>query len=488
MIRVGSSRRHLGLTLLLCLLFVAPGHSRRRDGGSTAAEMLRLGEGARGPAMGEAYTSYVEGPDALRYNPAGFGWTDRQSISLTYNKIFLSSNFGSVNWARPLSRDRGLALGMKWIDYGRIRRTTVADQTGSGSAFYGANDLAVSFGYGMRLADEWSIGVIGRYFSSKIDTFDASTLTGDIGLQWRGARKWTAGIALQNIGAPLQFRAVEEDMPFLARVGFSYELIQDRWTAAVDVEKTEEEEATFHLGTEYRYTDMLALRAGFDGRNRAGPGLTMGFGFTKDRAVIDYSFSPFGDLGGAHRASLTYDVGPLPEKTRPEAAKTAVKIPPATTPPSPATPAAPGALPGKIEFARTALPDTPPDQSQDMESVERMMITAREYYDRKEYGKAILFYRSALSLDPRNFRARYNIAAIHYRRNEYKEAAVEFENALSLQPRDVNANLFLALCRQNLGENRQAIAGFEKVLQLSPGHAVASQRLVQLQRAAPAPE
>ena len=61
-----------------------------------------------------------------------------------------------------------------------------------------------------------------------------------------------------------------------------------------------------HVGAEYMAKKTVALRLGYNGRNDAGTGLTLGGGLMVRRFALDYAFVPFGDLGNAHRFSFAY--------------------------------------------------------------------------------------------------------------------------------------------------------------------------------------
>lgn len=58
-------------------------------------------------------------------------------------------------------------------------------------------------------------------------------------------------------------------------------------------------------GWEYVAFKMLALRAGYNGRNETDSGITAGGGIQFNNLSIDYAFVPYGDLGNAHRFSVS---------------------------------------------------------------------------------------------------------------------------------------------------------------------------------------
>ena len=52
--------------------------------GTTAASFLEIGVSARALGMGGAYTSVIDGPAALSYNPANIVWLQGTQVCLLY--------------------------------------------------------------------------------------------------------------------------------------------------------------------------------------------------------------------------------------------------------------------------------------------------------------------------------------------------------------------------------------------------------------------
>ncbi|NNE46744.1 MAG: hypothetical protein HKN37_08795, partial [Rhodothermales bacterium] len=63
-----TGRRSNLLIVILALLVPAASFGQSRVG-TTSATFLTIGTGARGSALGHAYTAVVSGPDALFWNP-----------------------------------------------------------------------------------------------------------------------------------------------------------------------------------------------------------------------------------------------------------------------------------------------------------------------------------------------------------------------------------------------------------------------------------
>ena len=119
---------------------------------------------------------------------------------------------------------------------------------------------------------------------------------------------FSAGLALRNWGPDVSFAQAKEKLPTVLAAGFGCSVFSDRLHLGLDVESGEE--TVFRLGGEYWVRDLLALRAGYRSGQDAGGGVSAGMGFKlSSRVDLDYSYSPFGDLGDAHRAALSFRFG-----------------------------------------------------------------------------------------------------------------------------------------------------------------------------------
>jgi hypothetical protein len=122
------------------------------------------------------------------------------------------------------------------------------------------------------------------------------------------------GFGVGNVGiAQPQFNNRKETMPAFVRMGVAYrvEPIEGHALLAVfDLNRQTSDSFTFHPGVEWKIRDRISMRLGYDGRNDAGTGVTTGVGWSFKDFGLNYAFVPFGDLGDAHKISLSYRWGP----------------------------------------------------------------------------------------------------------------------------------------------------------------------------------
>lgn len=295
--------------VLLATTFVAAGP----DAGANAGAILRMGSGARIPAMGDAGVANAWGVAALHYNPAGLGVTERAEIGAMYQSLVLDIGQGEMRFAHPINHRSAWGVSLNYLDYGRTTRVTLADifQDVQPSAKFSGHDLVLGASYGIRVTDQISIGITGKMISGEIDNVTATAFAADFGLQ-ASIPGWPVrlGVTAQNIGSSMKYDFENENLPLMVRGGIALDLFEKRVTLVTDVEKVNYQDVTAAVGVEVRLMEMMALRAGYDGRIDAGSSLTAGLGIRVADVTIDYAYVPFGRLGNSHRLGLTYQFGP----------------------------------------------------------------------------------------------------------------------------------------------------------------------------------
>src|SRR5689334_8512028 len=70
--------------------------------GTTGAEILKIGVGARAIGMGEAYTAQADDVSSLYWNPAGLALMQERQASFMYDKMYQDLSFQNANIGIPL--------------------------------------------------------------------------------------------------------------------------------------------------------------------------------------------------------------------------------------------------------------------------------------------------------------------------------------------------------------------------------------------------
>lgn len=347
-------RRLQAAGLLLALLLTSHAFPVRAakiypSAGSTAASFLKLEVGARAVAMGGAFTGITGDPYAVYWNPAGLAYLeDEKNIGLFHNEYFqgLGQEFlfytaparggKFLGVPGPKSGTWGFALNYFYVPDDLERRSGLNEgdpenPISPSEGEFGAYDLAASAAYGRRLGGGLSAGAAFKVIRQSIDDYSAGSVALDLGVlreyAWRG-HPVTAGFSVQNLGPGIKFTDRRYGLPLVLRAGVSGRLPESGALLALDVEKPVDNYPALAAGAEIPLTRRLVLRSGYKYRmygNEEGAwsGFSAGAGVFFDRAVFDYAFTPFGELGNAHRFSVSFKFGqppsakPLPSPAAP---------------------------------------------------------------------------------------------------------------------------------------------------------------------------
>lgn len=315
-------RRFLGAALLLLPL------SAFAADGSTGAEFLKIGAGARPTAMGDAQVALAEGALAALWNPAGLGGLKANEVLFSHNKwldditdqrfvaAFALKNVGAV----ALAYER-LALGdMPGFD---------AQSNLTGSLKSGDDVISLSWGRnlvsGAGGGSGLFVGAGAKSITEKIAGVSASAFAADFGViarPWGAAsqrapwlRRSSLGLAIRHLGPGLKFDSETTPLPteYVVGVGHSVPLSGDILTFGLDIHQVTGEDFSVGAGGEYWLKGLMALRAGYRTTETDGAGLRAGMGFRLQQIQVDYAWSAGGDdLDAAHRLTLAYRFGPAP--------------------------------------------------------------------------------------------------------------------------------------------------------------------------------
>ncbi len=292
------------LTIAL-LLGAAPAFAAA---GTEPLSFLRLDANARPVALGGAYTALAVDSNALLYNPAGLAWVGKDEATFMHNSYFTGINQEYAAYASP----KGWGATLNYLNSGSIANTSISNPDGSGGSS-SLSDLAFSGGYARKLGDDLSVGGGLKLIRESIANVTGTAWALDAGALFavRQVPGLKVGGALQNMGPTVKFQQARENLPLNVRGGVGYEFVvaDQKSAASFDLTKERGGGVNAQFGLETTLVKVLPVRLGFTTDNDAGLGLTTGVGWTHDGLAFDYAFVPFGDLGNAHRLSVTWKWG-----------------------------------------------------------------------------------------------------------------------------------------------------------------------------------
>lgn len=305
------------LTTFVIIIFICGTAGARQinsNAGTSAFSFLKINVGGRAVAMGGAFTGLSDDEAALYYNPAGLASLEQSRFIAEYNNYFTDLQSGFAGYIRPLSEGKVFGIQISYLNYGEFTQT---DRAGNIEGTFGGGDLMVATSFAIRRGYNLAAGATAKFIYEKIQEFSATGFAVDLGLHYTGDRaRYTGGLLLQNLGTQLSSLGTGEKngLPTLVRIGGS---IRPRGLNSVitsDLIVPFDNNAEIAVGAEYFNLHPLFLRMGWNsfGSNfrtqysdNGLAGLTFGFGVNYRSMQFSYAYSPAGDLGDAHRVTLT---------------------------------------------------------------------------------------------------------------------------------------------------------------------------------------
>lgn len=317
--------RTINGALLLLLTLAGAASAASSAAGTSGAQFLKLGAGARAGAMADAFTAIADDAFAAYYNPAGLARLEKAQLGGAHSALFQGVSYQSLAFVVPFGRADGrerietasnhhaLGLSIYYLGVGDLERRT-GDSTNPVGTFNSA-DTAYALSYAYSPNDRLSLGLTGKYISQSIDSYRGSAMAADLGLLYRvnphTERPITLGASVRHIGNRIGYVPSETD-PLPTTVVFgAAAALNKSFTLDLDFGKARDSDAYVALGAEGKHNLSEgvagAFRAGFTSSRRDNGGLsgiTAGAGLSFQKASFDFAWIPFGSLGDAFRFSL----------------------------------------------------------------------------------------------------------------------------------------------------------------------------------------
>jgi len=326
-IEPGTSPGRLPLFVFLSLALLAarclsPAASRaggfdRNSAGTATAQFLKVASGARGVALGEAYSAMTDDATAMDWNPAGLIKVKKHSVSFMHAPYLAETFVDFFAYSETAGELGAWGMAYKYMNYGAIRKT---DQAGVETGKFTPYDMAFSVGFATYITgfnkepeERFVLGASGKLVRSQLLASD-STVSADIGIlfPYFFENRFQLAMTAQNIMGSLRYDKTESPLPLILRLG-SITRITDYFAVTADAVAARDNYPFLAMGGEFRAgigrDADLFLRSGFNTRAISDlngfRNLTFGTGFRYTLYAVDYSFSPFGELGSVHRLSAT---------------------------------------------------------------------------------------------------------------------------------------------------------------------------------------
>ncbi len=275
--------------------------------GQTGLSFLKIGVGGRALGMGEAYTAEGGDPASMHYNPASMSLSKTPQILLLHKEWIQGVRSEYLGAMTPVGQFRlGLSVNATSVDDIELR-TVPGPPIGTFSARNAAMGISAAYD----ISPDLSIGLTGKYLYEKILVDEASGIGVDIGASYR-RENLRLGAAMSNLGSMNSLADEATVLPRIFRAGAAYELALDQSGGSLIVSSdvvsiTNESKTHVHVGAEYRYNTVFAVRAGYQSGYEAR-NISAGIGVRYGMLAVDYAFLPFRyDLGTTHTISLVIE-------------------------------------------------------------------------------------------------------------------------------------------------------------------------------------
>jgi hypothetical protein len=333
-------KKYLIILSVLCL-FSTISYSQKV--GTTSMQFLKVMPCARATALGDAYTVLATGAEAVFWNPSGIAQVQNQELSSTYMMWMMDTRIGAISYASNLNSLGAFGVALQYVDYGEMEeaiwnRPYIKNDPYPGLTGNTFRPFAyvATLSYAINLTDKFSTGLSVKYAYESLyngNTFNAMISEGDnenvntwgsgflfdFGMHYNtGYRSIQLGIAIQNFGANVKYAKEASAVPLQFRWGVAADLFgkdallanidDNRLSLAFDLFQPNDYAQQEHLGLEYEFAGVIALRGGYK-FNYDSEGLTAGIGIKQAIGSIKFSFDySYGSvsnfLGDVHRISL----------------------------------------------------------------------------------------------------------------------------------------------------------------------------------------
>ena len=284
--------------------------------GTTSAQFLKLGSGARADAMGGAYVAAADDAGGLHYNPAGMAQSLDDEIQATHAQWFEGVAMENLSGVFGLGAEGKLGASLELLTVPSITRT---EQTGNDPSNPGNNyvadgsfspmDMAAALYYARPLGHGVLLGADLKLINESLDRASATGLGFGLGAMWLSPIKdLRLGAAVDNIGPPMTLGGGTASLPFIARLGGTGRILDGQCLVSVEGDLPLDDVPALAIAVEYNINDYFFPRVGWRIDNEFSP-WSAGFGLRFSTWGLDLSAVPMGGLGVTYRGSVDYRFG-----------------------------------------------------------------------------------------------------------------------------------------------------------------------------------
>ncbi len=237
------------LTLALFTMMVCKVAAQEDRVITTAVPFLTIAADARAAGMGDIGVATSVDAFSQQWNPAKYAFAERKiGIGLSYTpyleSIITDISLLNANFYNKIDDRSAFAISLRYFTLGEIELRQFANDPGTLAK---PNELALDGSYALKLSDQFSMSVGGRFIRSNLripqadnatDSQAASSFAVDISGFYRSREvaynsfdgRWRAGFNLSNLGGKIQYDegGQENFLPTNMKLGVGFDFILDQ--------------------------------------------------------------------------------------------------------------------------------------------------------------------------------------------------------------------------------------------------------------------
>jgi len=305
--------------------------------GTSMANFLKIGIGAREVAMGGAAVADCDNVTALFWNPGALDRMQKSEVIFQHASWLVNTKIYYLGAGFKIPGIGSIGISIDYFDSGDIEETTLTFPEGTGRTF-NTYDLAAGLTYARNITERFSAGITVKYIQEGLDREKASTVAIDIGsvFETNFLNNLKIGMSLSNLGGRMKLAgsglqvqysvnpdyptkvttadlSTEEwDIPLYFRLGVATDILKNetmRWHMTAEVMDSRDYIYRFALGSEIGFFERYFLRGGYkfmydEEDLTLGAGVNLDFSWAQIR--LDYAFANYGVFDNTQRFSIIF--------------------------------------------------------------------------------------------------------------------------------------------------------------------------------------
>ncbi|MFZ0391562.1 MAG: PorV/PorQ family protein [Calditrichia bacterium] len=298
----------------------------------TGMKWLSIPLGARGSALGGAYTAVANDAGSVFWNPAGIAYTHGGHVYLTQTRWIADINVNAGALTYRVSNIGVFGVSFATADWGDLNGTRRANnehgyvETGT----FSPTDWFAGLSYARQISSRFAVGGQLKYLYEKLGstmegsfdspseyTADMNVVAFDFGTYYyTGYKDFRIAMTLQNFSQEKKYRLAHFPLPLTFKFGVAMDITRvwmeespHNLTLAIDALHPRDYSERLHFGLEYSFRNMVFLRGGYktnyDEEDYSfGAGLQ--YGVSGLAVGIDYSYQAFTHFDAVHMFSFDF--------------------------------------------------------------------------------------------------------------------------------------------------------------------------------------